>query len=167
MRALYVLVAFPRQRWPQVGRCQLAPLCMPISRERSERQLCNRARATPRRPEPPNGTEFPQSGAEQVTCQTRLGRALHASMSCCRLRSAPRRFVLHGADFGFFRVSLLELRMSLALEQIIDGYIRLNDRGELAELKAHRENLLVQLRGGSKAKPIHRHPLEFPPTSVF
>jgi len=36
--------------------------------------------------------------------------------------------------------------MSLALEQIFDGYIRLNDRRALADLKAHREDLLAQLR---------------------
>src|SRR5579864_6050900 len=66
-------------------------------------------------------------------------------MSCCRLRSAPRRYLLNGADFGLFRMSLLELRMSLAPEQTIDGYIHLNDRGALAELKAHHENLLAQL----------------------
>jgi hypothetical protein len=36
--------------------------------------------------------------------------------------------------------------MSLALEQIFDGYVRLNDREALADLKAHREDLLAQLR---------------------
>jgi hypothetical protein len=36
--------------------------------------------------------------------------------------------------------------MSLALEQIVDGYVRLNDREALADLKAHREDLLAQLR---------------------
>jgi hypothetical protein len=36
--------------------------------------------------------------------------------------------------------------MSVALELIIDGYVRLGDRRALAELKAHREDLLAQLR---------------------
>ena len=36
--------------------------------------------------------------------------------------------------------------MSSALEQIVDGYVRLNDRRALADLKAHREDLLAQLR---------------------
>jgi hypothetical protein len=36
--------------------------------------------------------------------------------------------------------------MSVALELIVDGYVRLNDRGALAGLKAHRENLLALLR---------------------
>jgi hypothetical protein len=39
--------------------------------------------------------------------------------------------------------------MSMALELIIDGYIRLGDRGALAELKAHREDLLAQLSAQS------------------
>jgi hypothetical protein len=39
--------------------------------------------------------------------------------------------------------------MSVALELIVDGYIRLNDRGAIAGLKAHRENLLVSLRAQS------------------
>jgi transposase InsO family protein len=36
--------------------------------------------------------------------------------------------------------------MNLAVEQIVDGYVRLNDREALADLKAHREDLLAQLR---------------------
>jgi hypothetical protein len=36
--------------------------------------------------------------------------------------------------------------MSLALEQIVDGYVRLNDRRALIDLKAHREDLLAQLQ---------------------
>jgi hypothetical protein len=39
--------------------------------------------------------------------------------------------------------------MSLALELIIDGYISLGDRRALAELKAHREDLLAQLSAQS------------------
>lgn len=39
--------------------------------------------------------------------------------------------------------------MSMALELIIDGYIRLGDRTALAELKAHREDLLARLRAQS------------------
>jgi len=38
------------------------------------------------------------------------------------------------------------LRMSEALELIVDGYVRLNDRRALAELKAHREDLIAELR---------------------
>ncbi|WP_024519519.1 hypothetical protein [Bradyrhizobium sp. Tv2a-2] len=36
--------------------------------------------------------------------------------------------------------------MSVALELIVDGYVRLNDRGAIVGLKAHRENLLALLR---------------------
>jgi len=36
--------------------------------------------------------------------------------------------------------------MSEALELIVDGYVRLNDRRALAELKAHREDLISELR---------------------
>ena len=39
--------------------------------------------------------------------------------------------------------------MSMALELIIDGYIRLGDRRALTELKVHREDLLAQLRAQS------------------
>ena len=39
--------------------------------------------------------------------------------------------------------------MSMALELIIDGYIRLGDRRALVELKAHRETLLAQLSAQS------------------
>jgi hypothetical protein len=35
--------------------------------------------------------------------------------------------------------------MSMALELIVDGYIRLGDRRALTELKAHREDLLARL----------------------
>jgi hypothetical protein len=38
------------------------------------------------------------------------------------------------------------LRMSEALELIVDGYVRLNDRRALAELKVHREDLIAELR---------------------
>lgn len=36
--------------------------------------------------------------------------------------------------------------MSDALQLIVDGYVRLNDRGALTELKAHREDLLAALQ---------------------
>lgn len=39
--------------------------------------------------------------------------------------------------------------MSIALDLIIDGYIRLGDRRALEELKAHRETLLAQLSAQS------------------
>ena len=39
--------------------------------------------------------------------------------------------------------------MSMALELIIDGYIRLRDRKALTQLKLHRENLLAQLSAQS------------------
>lgn len=36
--------------------------------------------------------------------------------------------------------------MSVALGLIVDGYVRLEDRRALLDLKAHREDLLAQLR---------------------
>jgi hypothetical protein len=36
--------------------------------------------------------------------------------------------------------------MSEALEMIVDGYVRLNDRRSLTELKAHREDLIAELK---------------------
>ena len=36
--------------------------------------------------------------------------------------------------------------MSIALELIVDGYVRLGDRRALVDLKAHRESLLANLR---------------------
>jgi hypothetical protein len=36
--------------------------------------------------------------------------------------------------------------MSDALALIVDGYVRLGDRRALAELKAHREDLIAELR---------------------
>jgi hypothetical protein len=44
---------------------------------------------------------------------------------------------------------LPEFGMSMALELIIDGYIRLGDRTALTELKAHREDLLARLSAQS------------------
>ena len=43
-------------------------------------------------------------------------------------------------------IFLWVFRMSEALELIVDGYVRLNDRRALAELKAHREDLISELR---------------------
>ncbi len=36
--------------------------------------------------------------------------------------------------------------MASAIELIVDGYVRLGDRGALAELKAHRQNLVADLK---------------------
>jgi hypothetical protein len=66
-------------------------------------------------------------------------------VAACRRTDAPPFW---RAAF-YFRPVLLELRMSMALELIIDGYIRLGDRRALVELKAHRETLLAQLSAQS------------------
>jgi len=36
--------------------------------------------------------------------------------------------------------------MASAISQIVDGYVRLRDRGALEELQAHRRNLIEKLR---------------------
>ena len=49
--------------------------------------------------------------------------------------------------------------MSLALELIVDAYVSLNDRRALAELKAHREDLLAQLQARKGWFDLRMHEL--------
>ncbi|RXG93024.1 hypothetical protein EAS62_20215 [Bradyrhizobium zhanjiangense] len=43
--------------------------------------------------------------------------------------------------------------MSYSVELIVDGYVKLNDRGELEALLAHRKELLTQLHGVTGVDP--------------
>lgn len=44
------------------------------------------------------------------------------------------------------RREFVEVRMSKAIELIVNAYVRLNDRKALADLKAHRDRLAVDLK---------------------
>ena len=47
----------------------------------------------------------------------------------------------------------LRVRMSRSVELIVDGYVKLNDRGALEALLAHRQALLRQLHGVTGIDP--------------